>query len=407
MRTGHRSSGDATAPPPGTAPTPRKERVVGVDVARGAALVGMMAAHVFPFFADDGTPTVSTAVTAARSAATFVLVAGVGLAFVSGGRTAVRGRPRTAVSAGIAVRALLIGAIGLVLGWLSELNGVAGILPFYALLFLLAIPLLGLAPLVLAGIAAAVIALGPVLLVATAESDLPHLDEDGDPTPVTLVRAPLALLVHLSVTGEYPAAVYLAYLCAGLAIGRLDLGSRRVAWWLLGAGAALAVAARAVSAAVLHPLGGLARLSSGDGSAEAVQELLWDPERSTSWWYLAIPAPHSHTPVDVAHTLGSAMAVLGAALLLSRLPAVARLLRPLALAGAMALTLYSAHLVVLATGVLEDHSALLFLLMVVGALGFAGLWWRRFGPGPLERVVTAASARARHAAAGRLAGRRG
>ena len=88
----------------------------------------------------------------------------------------------------------------------------------------------------------------------------------------------------------------------------------------------------------------------------------------------------------MAHTLGSAMAVLGAALLLTRIPTLTRLLHPLATAGAMALTLYSTHLLVLTADVGDDHPALLYLLMVTGALAFALLWQRRFGQGPLERI---------------------
>ncbi len=107
------------------------------------------------------------------------------------------------------------------------------------------------------------------------------------------------------------------------------------------------------------------------------RELLWDPDPSSSWWYLALPAPHSHSTIDVLHTLGSAVAVLGAALLLSRIPLVARLLEPLAAAGSMALTLYSAHLVLLATGLLADTPRVLYVLMVVGALTFAHFWRRR------------------------------
>jgi hypothetical protein len=49
---------------------------------------------------------------------------------------------------GIAVRALLIGAIGLALGYFA--GDFSVILPVYALLFLLAIPLLGLRPRTLA-----------------------------------------------------------------------------------------------------------------------------------------------------------------------------------------------------------------------------------------------------------------
>src|SRR3712207_8025787 len=51
------------------------------------------------------------------------------------------------ISVGIAVRALAIGLIGLLLGSIG--TGIDVILPAYAVLFLLAIPLLGLSPAVL------------------------------------------------------------------------------------------------------------------------------------------------------------------------------------------------------------------------------------------------------------------
>jgi uncharacterized membrane protein len=75
-------------------------RVGGVDVARGLALLGMFAVHVLPTFTGDGGPTTATVIAGGRSAATFVLVAGIGLAFVSGGRRAVRGAERIGVGAG-------------------------------------------------------------------------------------------------------------------------------------------------------------------------------------------------------------------------------------------------------------------------------------------------------------------
>jgi uncharacterized membrane protein YeiB len=381
-------------------------RVIGVDVARGLALFGMMATHVFGTFNKGGGPTAAMVIASGRSVATFVLVAGVSLALMSGGRTAVRGSDRTAVAAGLAVRALLIGTIGLTLGLFAQRNQISGILPFYAMLFLLAVPLLGLRPLMLAGIAAAVIALGPVLLVATAGAGLPYAGSDAEPNLDTLVHDPLGLFVQLLITGTYPVVVYLAYLCAGMAIGRLDLSSRRLAWWLLGGGLAVAVTARIVAAVLLYPLGGLARLiaqsRTHDNPGLAAEILLWDPSQGSSWWYLALPSPHAHTPVDLVHTLGSAMAVLGAALLLTRVPAVARVLWPVAVAGSMALTLYSAHLLLLATDGLKDNRVLLYVLMVVGALAFALLWRRRFRQGPLEWLVAVVAGRARRTVADRL-----
>src|SRR3954469_14101024 len=114
-------------------------------------------------------------------------------------------------------------------------------------------------------------------------------------------------------------------------------------------------------------MGGLARLIEQGGLSNDpadVTSLLWEPETPTSWWYLALPTPHSHTPVDLLHTLGSALAVLGMALLLTRVPAIARLLWPLAAAGSLSLTLYSAHLVLLTGSILDEQPTLLFLAMV-------------------------------------------
>ena len=360
-------------------------RVVGVDVARGLALLGMFAVHIFPTFTRDGGPTTATLLAGGRSAATFVLVAGIGLAFVSGGRTVVRGADRIGVSAGLVVRAALIGSLGLLLGVFSEDNRIYGILPYYGLFFLLAVPLIGLSARALAVVAAALAVLGPVLLVATADVDLPGREWNGDPTFGTLFDDPGTLLTTLVVTGEYPAVVYLAYLCAGMAIGRLDLGSRRLAWSILGVGAGLAVTAEVVSAVVLRQRSPLTPAA------------IWQPELSSSWWYLALPAPHSHSIVDVVHVLGSAMVVVGAALLVTRVAVAAWLLQPLAAAGSMALTLYSTHLVVLASGVLDDDPLARYLLIVLPALTFAVLWRWLFGRGPLERVVTAAAGATRRA----------
>lgn len=381
-------------------PSGRPGRVIGVDVARGIALLGMMAVHLFDTFDRHGTPTLATVLAGGRAATTFVLVAGVSLAFLSGGQRVVEGRARTAAAAGIAVRALLIGTIGLLIGYAANVIEVAVILPYYAVLFLLAIPLLGLRPRTLALAAAALIAVAPVVILAVVDADGPSFRGPDNATFDTLVHDPSGLIVGLLVTGAYPALAYLAYLCAGLAIGRLDLSSRRLATWLLSGGLALALTARIVSAVLLFPVGGLRHLQgTGPSSAALVTRnvLLWDPEQTWSWWYLALPAPHSTTPVDMVRTLGSAMAVLGAALLLSRVPVIARLLRPLAAAGAMTLTLYCGHLLVLATGVLQHSPGTMYALLVVGALSFGYFWQRWLGQGPFERLVAAAAGRARQA----------
>jgi uncharacterized membrane protein YeiB len=233
--------------------------------------------------------------------------------------------------------------------------------------------------------------------------DLPTSGTD-QPTFVTLATEPLGLLVQILVTGDYPAVVYMAFVCAGLAIGRLDLTSRRVAGWLLGGGVALAAATQVVSRILLYPLGGLDRLIAADhlhGSRAAIAtELLWDPPDTSSWWDLALPAPHAHTTLDVINVLGSAMAVLGASLLLTRIRALGRLLSPIEAAGTMTLTLYSGHILLIALGVFEDWEIAQYLFLVVSSIAFAVLWrcWRN--QGPLEKIVATASGDVRRAVLG-------
>lgn len=380
-----------------------RDRLMGVDVARGIALFGMMAVHSFVVLTDDGSPTAATLVAGGRSAATFAFVAGVSLTFLSGGRTVLVGRRRWAANAGIAVRGVLIGLIGLLLGYLGTAEV---ILPFYGVMFLLAIPLLGLSPRVLAGLAIVVAVVGPVLLVTAARHGQSFADLDASPTPTLLVQDPARLVTLLFVTGAYPVLAYLAYVCAGLAVGRLDLSSARVARWLLVGGAGAAVVAKLVSWILLHPAGGLARLvaaggvPAGEDGGSLAQRFLWDPHQSSSWWYLALSSPHANTPLDLMHTTGVAAAVLGGSLLLAAQPDVARVLRPVAAAGAMTLTLYTAHLFLLLADVDDDASGAFLIAMIVVSTGFAVLWRRHHRQGPLEQWVTAASNRVRRAVQG-------
>lgn len=382
----------------GEATAAARSRLIGVDVARGVALFGMMAVHVAGG-ADDGGRSWADLIAGGRSAATFALIAGVSLTFLSGGRTVLSGRRRTAASAGIAVRGVIIAAVGLLLAYLDVVDV---ILAFYGLMFIMAIPLIGLRSRALALLAIGFAVLGPVLLVATAGHGLPYEGLDHNPTAGDVVTDPVGMLAVLFLTGAYPIVVYFAYLCAGMAVGRLDLSSRRLAWWLFGGGLAAAVLAKLASSVLLYQLGGMERLvratpAGGESAASVEQTLLSEPTQGSSWWYLALSSPHSDASLDLLHTLGAALAVLGAALLVTRLPLATRILRPVADAGAMTLTLYSAHQLLLVPGVHEDAPYSFLLAMIVASTGFAVLWRRRFGQGPLEGWVTRAAGRARRA----------
>lgn len=376
------------------------QRIPGVDAVRGIALLGMFAVHVFGAFDPDGSPSVAWMVAGGRSAATFALVAGFGLAFTTGGR---HPAPKRFAVAAVTTRALLIGLIGLMLGHVSRAAhmDVDVVLAFYALLFLLALPLLTLKPRALACTALGTALVAPVLL-HVVHGVAPEPDFEGDPTLGDVLTDPLGVASDLLVHGDYPALAWTAYICAGLAMGRLGLTSARAAIRLLCGGLALAIAVWCVSSVVLLRTGVLERLWHAefpDTEAHQVRDVvLWDVPGGETWWSLMSRAPHSTTPSDMLHTLGAATALLAALLLLTRIAAVRCALSPLAAAGSMPLTLYCAHVLFLATGLLGGAPGARYGVLVAGALLFAVVWRRTRGRGPLEAVVAAAVRQVRRTA---------
>ncbi|HCN22577.1 MAG TPA: hypothetical protein DIT15_10100, partial [Arthrobacter bacterium] len=125
-------------------PSQATGRLRGIDAARGLALLGMMATHLLPTFEAnaDLTPTWIGLTFSGRAAALFAVLAGVGLALSTGKQVPPEGTALNAARRGVALRALVIAAVGLSLGGL-EVN-LAIILVHYALLFLCILPFLGL-----------------------------------------------------------------------------------------------------------------------------------------------------------------------------------------------------------------------------------------------------------------------
>ncbi|WP_438612609.1 heparan-alpha-glucosaminide N-acetyltransferase domain-containing protein [Kocuria oxytropis] len=373
---------------------PRKQRLLGIDAARGLALIGMIAVHILPSW-DPVTfePTAQWAVFAGRSAALFALLAGVGLAFSTGGRTRHTGRAMTADRVGVAVRAVLIAGLGLAINEalpgesLAEVPAV-NILVYYGVFFLLAIPFLSLSARALFVWAGFFAVAGPVLMHLLRDV-LPAI-ERSNPTFLDLVDNPGATATQLVLTGTFPALPYLAYLLAGLAIGRLDLADVQTQTSLLLLGVLLAVTAWFAYWVLILQAGGYAQMLARTPALneELIDDIInFGPDPTlptTTWWWLAITGPYTNTPLALLLGLGSATAVLGLFLLLAR--GAGRWLLPLSAMGSMTLTVYSAHLLGLSAEVHYDQP-LWFLIHVGVALVFALIWHLVFGQGPLERVV--------------------
>jgi uncharacterized membrane protein len=384
-----------TAPQHVTAPDTRltsARRLLGVDAARGVALIGMMSVHIVPAIGPDGGTSTVYLIASGRSAALFAVLAGVGLALASGGPTPRRGRALAAAMAATLARAAVLALVGFFLGAFE--SGLAIILVYYALLFVVAVPFLGLGSRVLLPLAAAATVLTPVLSHwLRASMPLPSY---GNPTLESFAD-PVGLFLELAVTGYYPVLTWSAYILAGLAVGRLVLADRRTAWVVMLGGAVLVVGAQAMSWFLLKIGDGLSVLeSAGAGQHPAGSRPLeialttsfYGTTPTTDWWWLAVAAPHSGSPFDLLHTIGTACFVLGLMLVLMRVARAA--LWPLAAIGSMTFTLYSLHVVLIST-VMPDTIPNALLWHVLVALAIAVPWRIYVGRGPLEALAAGAA----------------
>lgn len=376
--------------PPGT------RRLVAIDVARCLALLGMVATHVLDERTADGGLTFAQALAGGRASALFAVLAGVSIALVTGRTTPLHGLLRVRASVALGVRAVLIAGLGLLLAEVD--SQIAIILTYYGALFLGALPFLALSARWLAVCAAGLVVGAPVL----SHWLRPRLPERGFDSPSwgQLVEDPWGLLSELTFTGYYPAVPWLAYALVGLALGRLDLTSRRTATALAVGGAALAVLTTTVSRALTGRADvGRALLSdppASDATAAALLDRISQGLPGTSptggaWAWLLVVAPHTATPFDLAQTIGSALAVIGLALLVvGATSGVAT--RAIALffgAGTMTLTLYSLHVVCRSPALLPDALRDSYRFHVLLLLGVGALFRAAGRRGPLERIVAA------------------
>ena len=381
----------------------RSHRLVGIDAARGLALIGMVAIHILPSWSDQtGRPTVTWLLFSGNAAALFALLAGVGLALMSGGRRPHEGRRMLADRVGLAVRAVLIALLGLCVSAVMPADPPAySILVYYGAFFLLAIPFLKARPLTLF-VWAGILCVAVPVLMQSLRGELPDWTV-YNPTFSDVFEAPAATLSQLLLTGTYPALAYLVFVLVGLGLGRLNLRDTTNQVRILVAGVVIALVARLGSHILLYGMGGFEQLylTSPFGRGQLRDALIWGPDfvpTNSAWWY-AIATPHTEMPLAIASSLGISLAALGAFLLVGN--RIAEWLRPLSAMGAMTLTLYTAHLLALSAEVHYELPYLWFLIQIGVALAFALVWQRWLGKGPLERGIGAAVTGTRRLVMGR------
>jgi len=362
----------------------RPPRILGLDVARGLAILGMAGAHIGetePFEWLD--PSTWTDLVHGRSSILFAVLAGVSIALMTG-RSALPERERIpGIRLNLIGRGAVIFVIGLALEMLN--TPIAVILTLYGLLYVAVIPVLRWRPWQLLTGAAVLALVGPALLALLS----------------AVALNPYGSGIGFVLYGSYPLTVWMAFVLGGMALGRLRVDQVRTAVVALAVGVVLAV--------VGYGLGGIgqaAGVGGGSGSSSIIDgDIEGDLIPPSGWedYPQALAAvdplgavlravfavePHSGGTAEILGSGGLALAVVALCLLLSR-PLRWPLL-PLGALGSMPLTAYSAHVLSVALvggpgGFFSNNG--FWAATVVGLLIATTLWSMFFGRGPLERLV--------------------
>ncbi|WAU83206.1 DUF418 domain-containing protein [Streptomyces sp. Qhu-G9] len=393
-----RTSPESTPP---ASPGPSMGRLVGVDLARALAVFGMYVVHIGPpLSATDGVASWVRYMADGHSSVLFATLAGFSLMLIAGRREPKTGLAGRQAKARIAIRAVILLALGTVMA--MEYGGVV-ILGFYGVYFLLALPLVRLRARTLAITAAALALVTPQLSFAL-NSLLTEPVRQSINAYDPLHRLSDVGVLDLLFTGFYPTITWMSFVIAGMALARLDLSQAAVQWRLAALGAALTTAAYGMSLllAGMHALRSTAEDGSSSGSSGAMSGSSgsmppdggsFEPQASS----LLTAGPHSGTTFDIIGSVGvTILVIVGATVAMDRLPRLRRLAKPVIAVGTMSLTAYVGHFVIQGWlpslgATYAEESWVTLINFVLGAIVFATVWSRFFRRGPLEYLLNAAT----------------
>jgi uncharacterized protein len=373
--------------PPVMAPTVSttgRGRLVGPDVVRAVALIGVCVMNYHGYLINQGGELSGNfwgrffhpwqGPLSTRFAATFVLTAGVGVTLLTRGATANRHDNPAAVSAKrwtLVRRGLVLYGFGLIFYEIWS----GSILPYYGAMFVIAAFLFTLATpwLVAIGVSAAVAGAGIHWWVWERQADGHSTRWLTNP----LTSSPRGLLFNAFVNGTHPLLPWLAFLCAGMILGRMlrsgpTTDRSKAEWWtpaVLGCGLTLFGLATLLSDAL-----------GGEGATALAAEL-------------ASRHPFDRGLLYTASALGTALVAFTLIYTIANRFAGSAVVQLLAHAGQMSLTLYVIHALVFNfvvnwQGWIRPAGLDLALTFAAGfwivAIAAGSLYHRRFGIGPVE-----------------------
>jgi uncharacterized protein len=353
---------------PATAAAAITARVVGYDVARALAICSMMLDHCSQALGPRATAGWGMRVLEfldGRASATFIVLAGVGVTLL--------GRRKTPTE----LRRTLLrrGALLLVIGLFNQAIWAGDVLRVFGVSMMFAGLIIGLRPRALLGACALLLLSFPVLMQ--------FINYDSHWNWETMRYAGLwtrtGMFRNVFYDGFRPVIPWAGLLVFGMWLGRLDVSRPRVRWMMVGIGIGLTITVEVGSKLMLplllkHP-GPIAELTLRD------------------WLDVGSMPP---MPPFMLSVTGTALVMIGGALIVGARFADARPVRALVSTGQMTLTWYLSHILL---GAVVVHfmgwhrassmayalfaGASLFVVAVIGST----LWKQRWRIGPMEWVL--------------------
>lgn len=365
---------------------PRKRQYVGLDVARGFALIGMFAVHILPAYnAEANRATLQWLLFAGTSSALFGVLAGAGLAFTTGGAFPYQGRRLVQSHVQIVLRSVILLAIGFAVNQAPLVT--YNILVYFAITFVLAIPftMMRIRHVGLVGIGFMVLLPFVRFWVHGQTKNMGYFP---NPQLQDLLADPFGVLNTLAVSGVYPAFTWLAFITIGIGVGRLIVRWPGAPLFLFTFGGLAYAIIRPISIFVERSERGYAMISASfpGVSEDGVDDFIvfgptgQFPTDSLGW--IISGSPHGETPFALLMGATAAVATIGFFMLVTRhSPGI---LDPLATVGRIPATIYLSHLLLLAYVAVGLNPWKLFAVQLVLAFGFAYLWRVLFRQGPVE-----------------------
>ena len=352
-----------------------KKRIIGIDVARALAVIGMIIVNFKVVFGKNGDSWLKSFADLfdGKAAATFVVLAGIGLALMT--NTAIKNQDQKKLGIArkrIIKRAIFLFIIGLSYIWIWP----ADILHFYGIYMLVTLLFITRSSKQILIGSISLILLYPILIMLFDY----ELGWNFSTLEYTDFWTTKGFFRNLFYNGFHPVLPWTAFMLFGLWYGRQDLNNetfvKKSLWVSLG----VFVSVQLLSLGLLQYI--------SQGNEKAIEELL--PILGTD--------PMPPMPIYMINGISISIVVISACILLAKRFENSKIIDLLNKTGQLALTFYVAH-VILGMGIIEEvgslklgeysieFSVIYALIFSLLCILFAEIWLRYKKSGPLEWVL--------------------